>query len=48
MVRTLIEAYLTGIDTLYIVREPDAAGARFVTHLQQRLQAWKWRGKKRL
>ena len=45
MVRTLKEAYLAGIDTLYIVREPDAAGARFVTHIQQRLQAWKWPGK---
>ena len=45
MVRTLKEAYLTGIDTLYIVREPDAAGARFVQLIQQRLQAWKWPGK---
>src|SRR6266516_1488876 len=45
MVRTLKEAYLVGIDTLYIVREPDAAGARFVQHLQQRLHAWKWPGK---
>jgi hypothetical protein len=45
MVRTLKEAYLAGIDTLYIVREPDAAGARFVQLLQQLLQAWKWPGK---
>src|SRR6266516_1820059 len=45
MVRTLKEAYLSGIDTLYIVLEPDAAGARFLTHIQQRLQAWKWPGK---
>jgi hypothetical protein len=45
MVRTLKEAYLAGIDKVYIVREPDAAGARFVTHFQQLLQAWKWPGK---
>src|SRR6266567_1308890 len=45
MVRTLKEAYLTGLDTLYIVREPDASGARFVQLMQQRLQAWKWPGK---
>ncbi len=45
MVRTLKESYLAGIDTLYIVREPDASGARFVQLMQQRLQAWKWPGK---
>ena len=45
MVRTLKEAYLAGIERLYIVREPDAAGARFVTHLEQRIHAWKWPGK---
>ena len=45
MVRTLKEAYLAGIDKLYIVREPDAAGARFVQLMQQRLQSWKWPGK---
>jgi hypothetical protein len=45
MVRTLKEAYLAGIERLYIMREPDAAGARFVTHLQQLLQAWTWPGK---
>jgi putative DNA primase/helicase len=45
MVRTLKEAYLAGIDKLYIVQEPDTAGARFVTHIQQRLQSWKWPGK---
>ena len=45
MVRTLKEAYLAGIEKLYIVREPDAAGARFVQLIQQRLQAWKWPGK---
>jgi AAA domain len=45
MVSTLKEAYLAGIERLYIVREPDAAGARFVTHLEQLLQTWKWPGK---
>src|SRR5258708_7721088 len=45
MVSTLKEAYLAGIERLYIVREPDAAGARFVTHLEQLLHAWKWPGK---
>jgi hypothetical protein len=45
MVSTLKEAYLAGIDKLYIVREPDAAGARFVQHLERLLQAWKWPGK---
>jgi len=45
MVSTLKEAYLAGIERLYIVREPDAAGARFVQHIQQRLQTWKWPGK---
>jgi AAA domain len=45
MVRTLKEAYLAGIDKLYIVREPDAAGERFVQLIQEQLQAWKWPGK---
>src|SRR5260370_2224337 len=45
MVRTLKEAYLAGIERLYIVREPDAAGPRLVAHLEQLLQAWQWPGK---
>jgi hypothetical protein len=45
MVRTLKESYLAGIDKLYIVRESDAAGARFVTHLKLLLEKWKWPGK---
>ena len=45
MVSTLKEAYLTGINTLYIMRESDAAGARFVKYLEQLLHAWKWSGK---
>jgi hypothetical protein len=45
MVRTLKEEYLAGIEKLYIVRESDAAGARFVTHLKLLLEKWKWSGK---
>jgi putative DNA primase/helicase len=45
MVRTLKEDYLAGIEKLYIVREPDAAGTRFVGHIQHILQTWKWPGK---
>ncbi len=45
MVSTFKAAYLAVIERLYIVREPDAAGARFVTHLEQLLHAWKWPGK---
>ncbi len=40
MVSKLEEAYLAGIDTLYILREPDAAGAKFVRDLAQRLASW--------
>jgi hypothetical protein len=45
MVRTLKDSYLAGIDKLYIVRESDEAGARFVTHLKLLLDKWKWQGK---
>jgi len=45
MVSALKEAYLADIERVYIMQEPDAAGARFVKHLQQRLQTWKWPGK---
>jgi hypothetical protein len=45
MVRTLKEEYLAGIEKLYIVRESDAAGARFVTHLKHLLEKWKLPGK---
>src|SRR5437870_3947424 len=44
MVSTLKEAYLADIERLYIMREPDAAGARFVKHLERLLQVWKWQG----
>jgi hypothetical protein len=42
---TLQESYLEGIKTLYILQEPDAGGSRFLKHLKERLQAWKWQGK---
>jgi AAA domain len=45
MVGTLQESHLNGIKTLYILQEPDAGGSRFVKHLKERLQAWKWQGK---
>jgi putative DNA primase/helicase len=45
MVRTLKEDYLVGIEKLYIVRESDAAGARFVAHLKLMLEKWNWQGK---
>jgi AAA domain len=45
MVRTLKADYLDGIEKLYIVRESDAAGARFVTHIKLLLEKWKWNGK---
>jgi len=45
MVSKLEEAYLAGIDTLYILREPDAAGAKFVRDIAQRLASWRWAGK---
>ena len=45
MVRTLKADYLAGIEKLYIMRETDAAGARFVTHIQRLLEKWNWPGK---
>jgi putative DNA primase/helicase len=45
MVHTLKETYLAGIEKLYIVHEPDAAGSRFATHLKLLLEKWKWPGK---
>jgi putative DNA primase/helicase len=45
LVGTLEEPYLAGIEKVYIVREPDAAGARFVKDIGRRLEGWKWTGK---
>jgi AAA domain len=45
LVNTLEEPYLAGIEKVYIVQEPDAAGARFVRDIGRRLEAWKWAGK---
>jgi len=44
MASKLEEASLAGIDRLYILREPDKAGAKCVRDLVQRLASWKWSG----
>jgi hypothetical protein len=44
MASKLEETYLAGIDKLYILREPGAAGAKFVRDIAQRLASWKWSG----
>jgi putative DNA primase/helicase len=40
MAGVLEESALAGIDRLYIVQEPDAAGATFVKGLAKRLKGW--------
>jgi hypothetical protein len=45
MAGILEESALAGIDRLYIVQEPDAAGATFVKGLANRLKGWRWQGK---
>ncbi|MFL5667654.1 MAG: AAA family ATPase [Ktedonobacteraceae bacterium] len=45
MAGTLEESALAGIDRLYIVQEPDAAGATLVKALRERLAAWQWQGR---
>ena len=44
MTRTLKPEYLTGIERLYLFRESDAAGAKFVADIQKLLQQWNWAG----
>src|SRR5258708_12031785 len=39
------ESALTGVGQVYIVQEPDAAGATFVKAIANRLQKWRWEGK---
>ena len=39
------ESALTGAGQVYIVQEPDAAGATFVKAIADRLQKWRWEGK---
>ena len=39
------QSALTGIDRLYIMQEPDAAGTTFVKTLADRLERWQWQGK---
>ena len=45
MAGVLEESALAGIDQLYIVQEPDPAGATFVKALADRLKGWRWQGK---
>ena len=45
MAGTLEPSMLGGIDRLYLVQEPDAAGAIFVKALADRLKGWQWQGK---
>ena len=45
MARVMEQSALTGIDRLYIVQEPDAAGTTFMKALANRLKGWRWQGK---
>src|SRR6266516_3677014 len=45
MANKLEQAYLAGIERVYIIREPDEAGTKFVKSIEQRLEAVKWAGK---
>ena len=45
MAGTLEESALAGVGQVYIVQEPDAAGATFVKALAERLERWQWQGK---
>jgi DNA-binding MarR family transcriptional regulator len=45
MVGVLEESALAGIDRLFIIQEPEAAGATFVKTLANRLKGWQWPGK---
>ena len=44
MTQTLKESYLQGIERLYVVQEPDAAGTKFVENVSRLLTAWNWQG----
>src|SRR5258708_28388597 len=44
MTGALEESVLAGIDRLYIMQEPDAGGATFVTQIARKLEAWQWPG----
>ena len=47
MAGALEQSQLSGIDRIYIVQEPDAAGASFVKALTEKLTAWQWQGQAR-
>jgi len=44
MAGTLEESVLAGIDRLYMMQEPDAGGATFVTQIVRKLEAGQWPG----
>jgi len=44
MTGVLEESVLAGIDRLYMMQEPDAGGAAFVTQIAHKLAAWWWPG----
>jgi hypothetical protein len=44
MAGVLEESALEGVERLYIVQEPDAAGATFVKALTSQLKRWRWQG----
>ena len=45
MAGTLEPSMLSGNDRLYLVQEPDTAGATLVKTLTDRLKGWRWQGK---
>ncbi len=45
MASKLEESSLAGIDMLYLLREPDNAGAKCVRAIVKRLASWRWTGK---
>jgi len=44
MTSKLKSDYLAGIERLYVVREPDAAGTKFVEDVARLLTTWGWQG----
>lgn len=44
MTQTLKREYLQGIEQLYIIQEPDAAGFVFVKQIATQLRSWQWPG----
>ncbi len=44
MIQTLKVEYLAGMKRVYVLREPDAAGTRFVEGIARVLTTWNWQG----